>query len=134
MSHPEVQGVVVIARNGDRHECHQDPVTYGAGPTESTPLGEVQAHQLGAYLRALYLNPDSASAIRGIRSDIVDLKELHVRVKIGTEGASVFDTATAALQGLFPPTTKNSITLANDTTVVAPLGGTRRATRRVCFY
>ena len=123
MSHPEVHGVVVIERNGDRGECYQDPVTYKAGLTESTPLGEVQAHQLGAYLRNVYFNEDSPSRIRGISTDIVDLQEVHIRVKVGGEGASVFDSATATLQGLFPPNPPNRITLANDTTVVAPLGG-----------
>ena len=42
MSHPEVHGVVVIARNGDRTESWQDPVTYKSGSTISTPLGEVR--------------------------------------------------------------------------------------------
>ena len=37
-----VKGVVVIARNGDRTECYQDPKTYKYGPTESTPFGEVR--------------------------------------------------------------------------------------------
>lgn len=41
MSHPEVLGVVVLARNGDRTEAYQDPITYQPGPTLSTPLGEV---------------------------------------------------------------------------------------------
>ena len=123
MSHPEVHGVVVIERNGDRRGAHQDPVSYQVTPTESTPLGEVQAHQVGSYLRRVYFNPDSASRIRGISTDIVDLKEVHVRVKVGGEGAAVFDSATAVLQGLFPPNVKNQITLANQTTIVAPLNG-----------
>lgn len=123
MSHPEVHGVVVLARNGDRSECYHDPITQKAGRTESTPLGEVQAHQLGATLRSIYLNTDSSSHIRGISNEIVDLQEVHVRVKVGGEGAAVFDSATAVLQGLFPPNEKNKITLANETTVVAPLGG-----------
>lgn len=84
---------------------------------------QVQAYQLGQYLRNLYLNPDSASHIRGIHSDLVDLQEVAVRVKVGGEGASVFDSATALLQGLFPPNPNNRITLANETTVVAPLNG-----------
>ena len=37
-----VKGVVVLARNGDRTECYQDPKTYRYGPTESTPFGEVR--------------------------------------------------------------------------------------------
>ncbi|EPS94942.1 hypothetical protein FOMPIDRAFT_1133438 [Fomitopsis schrenkii] len=123
MSHPEVLGVVVLARNGDRTEAYQDPITYQPGPTLSTPLGEVQSHQLGAYLRNHYLNSDSPSHVRSIRSDLIDLAQVHVRVKVGAEGPSVFDSATALLQGLFPPTPKNRELLANETEVVAPLGG-----------
>lgn len=40
MSHPEVQGVVILARNGDRTECYQHPITQKPGYTQSTPLGE----------------------------------------------------------------------------------------------
>ncbi|KIP08705.1 hypothetical protein PHLGIDRAFT_29474 [Phlebiopsis gigantea 11061_1 CR5-6] len=123
MSHPEVHGVVVLSRNGDRSECYQHPITQTPGPTASTPLGEVQSHHLGSYLRNVYFNPDSSSRIRGMSTEIVDLKEVHVRVKVGGEGGSVFDSATATLQGMFPPNEKNRITLANQTTVVAPLGG-----------
>ncbi|KAJ3491471.1 hypothetical protein NLI96_g722 [Meripilus lineatus] len=123
MSHPEVHGVVVLARNGDRSEFYQDPVSYKYGSTLSTPLGEAQAYKLGTFLRSAYLNRDSASYIRGISTELVDLNEVHVRVKVGGEGASVFDSATAVLQGLFPPNPKNKVTLANETTIVAPLGG-----------
>ena len=38
-----IKGVVLLARNGDRLECHQDPKTYQYGPTESTPFGEASA-------------------------------------------------------------------------------------------
>lgn len=119
----KVKGVVVLARNGDRKECYQDPKTYKYGPTESTPLGEVQAYQLGQKIRQNYFNPSSSSYIPRISADLVDLKQVHVRVKIGSEGTSVFDSTTALLQGLFPPNPKNRIALANDTVVVAPLGG-----------
>ncbi|KAI0915356.1 hypothetical protein AcV5_003850 [Taiwanofungus camphoratus] len=123
MSHPEVLGVVVLARNGDRTECYQDPITYQPGPTLSTPLGEVQSHQLGTLLRNTYLDTSNPSHVRGIATELVDLSQVHVRVKVGGEGSSVFDSATALLQGLFPPNPANRITLANETTVMAPLGG-----------
>ncbi|KZT04001.1 phosphoglycerate mutase-like protein [Laetiporus sulphureus 93-53] len=123
MSHREVLGVVVLARNGDRTEAYQDPITYQPGPTLSTPLGEAQAHQLGQFLRETYLNSENPSHIRGISAELVDLSQVHVRVKVGSEGPSVFDSATALLQGLFPPNPANRITLANGTTIVAPLGG-----------
>ena len=58
-----------------------------------------------------------------MRTDLVDKKSVHVRVKGGGEGGVVFDSAIALLQGLFPPTPQNKIVLANDTTIVAPLGG-----------
>ena len=38
-----IKGVVILARNGDRSECYQDPKTYQYGTTESTPLGEVRS-------------------------------------------------------------------------------------------
>ncbi|KAA1470474.1 phosphoglycerate mutase-like protein [Dentipellis sp. KUC8613] len=131
MSHPTVRGVVVIARNGDHLEYRQNPMTYSSSHTECTPLGEarhfhdlpVQAHELGRYLRREYFTTSSPSFIKGIRTDLVDLDQVHTRVKNGGEGRVVFDSAIALLQGLFPPTPRNSITLANETTVVAPLGG-----------
>lgn len=83
----------------------------------------MQAHQLGCSLRDIYFNNDSPSRIRGIKADLVDLKQVHVRVKVGGEGASVFDSATALLQGLFPPNPNHKMTLANETTVIAPLDG-----------
>ncbi|KAI0935472.1 hypothetical protein AcW1_005150 [Taiwanofungus camphoratus] len=83
MSHPEVLGVVVLARNGDRTECYQDPITYQPGPTLSTPLGEVQSHQLGTLLRNTYLDTSNPSHVRGIATELVDLSQVHVRVKVG---------------------------------------------------
>lgn len=38
---PDVHGVLIIARNGDRTEFYQDPYTYEPSYTESTPLGAV---------------------------------------------------------------------------------------------
>ncbi|KAF9461823.1 histidine phosphatase superfamily [Collybia nuda] len=119
----KVLGVIVIARNGDRYNYYQDPNTYAASNTETTALGVVESHQLGSYLRSTYLDSSSPSYIQGIRSDLVDNSEVKVRVKAGVEGSVVFDSAIALLQGLFPPNVNNRIKLANETTVVAPLGG-----------
>jgi lysosomal acid phosphatase len=116
-------GVIVVARNGDRQEYYQDPKSYRGAPTETTALGEVESHQLGCLLKETYLNPDSPNFISGMSSKLVDNGELKVKVKAGGEGTVVFDSAVALLQGLYPPTPKNSITLANSTTIVAPLGG-----------
>jgi len=123
MSHPNVRGVVVITRNGDRIEYIQDPMTYESSHTESTPLGDVQSYELGQYLRSRYLTTSSPSFIKGISADLVNLDQVQARVKNGGEGRVVFDSTIALLQGLFPPSMHNSIELANETMVVAPLGG-----------
>ncbi|KAF6746761.1 histidine phosphatase superfamily [Ephemerocybe angulata] len=119
----KVLGVIVIARNGDRYNYYQDPLSYAGSNTETTALGEVESHGLGSLLRSTYFDSHSPSYIEGIRSDLVDNNEVKVRVKAGTEGTVVFDSAIALLQGLFPPSPANKIVLANETTVVAPLGG-----------
>lgn len=38
----KVLGVIVIARNGDRYNYYQDPVTYAGSNTETTALGVVR--------------------------------------------------------------------------------------------
>ncbi|KAH9485762.1 hypothetical protein JR316_0002677 [Psilocybe cubensis] len=119
----KVLGVIVIARNGDRYNYYQDPLTYAGSNTETTALGEVQSHSLGSLIRSTYFDSSSPSYIEGIRSDLVDNNEVKVRVKAGVEGTVVFDSAIALLQGLFPPNPNNKIVLANETTIVAPLGG-----------
>ncbi|KAG6902283.1 hypothetical protein C0995_002215 [Termitomyces sp. Mi166 len=119
----KVLGVIVIARNGDRSSYYQDPYSYAGSSTETTALGEAESFQLGSLLRSTYLDSSSPSFINGIRSDLVDNSEVKARVKAGVEGSVVFDSAIALLQGLFPPNKNNKIQLANDTTVVAPLGG-----------
>jgi hypothetical protein len=128
--HSLVRGVVVLARNGDRLEYFQDPITYKPYKTETTPLGAVQSHQLGAALRAAYLEDNSPSHIRGIDGKLVNNEQVYVRVKAGGEGHVIFDSAIALLQGLYPPTPRNSITLANGTFVTAPLGGYQYVPRK----
>ncbi|KAG1739909.1 histidine phosphatase superfamily [Suillus paluster] len=119
----DVLGVLVIARNGDRWEYHQDPKTYEGAYTESTALGAAESHQLGAFLRSVYMSSSSPSYIANMKTDLVDTHEVHVQVKAGGEGTVIFDSAVALLQGLFPPNPANKIVLANETTVIAPLGG-----------
>jgi len=84
---------------------------------------QAQAFQLGTTLRQEYFNPSSPNYIHNVRTNLVNLDEVHVRVKNGGEGRVVFDATIALLQGLFPPNPENAIELANETKVVAPLGG-----------
>ncbi|KAI5994646.1 hypothetical protein EDC04DRAFT_2981981 [Pisolithus marmoratus] len=118
-----VLGVLVIACNGDRDEFYQNPKTYEPQSAESAPLGAVESFQLGSCLRSVYLNPSSPSYIANMKTDLVNTHAVHFYAKAGGEGPVIFDSAIALLQGLFPPTPKNKITLANETTIVAPLGG-----------
>ncbi|KAF7332863.1 hypothetical protein MVEN_02391300 [Mycena venus] len=118
-----VLGVIVIARNGDRRAFYQDPKTYAPSLTDSTALGVSDLHVLGEQLRSEYLTPGSASFISEISGGVADTQQIKVRAKAGGEGTVVFDSAIALLQGLFPPNSKNKITLANGEVVSAPLGG-----------
>ncbi|KAJ7655890.1 histidine phosphatase superfamily [Mycena rosella] len=118
-----VLGAIVIARNGDRRAFYQDPKTYAPSLTDSTALGVADLHLLGTQLRAAYLTPGAPSFISDISGDIANTQEVKVLAKSGGEGSVVFDSAVALLQGLFPPSSKNKITLANETVVLAPLGG-----------
>jgi hypothetical protein len=43
--HDLVRGVVILARNGDRLEYFQDPISYKAQKTEHTALGAVSDTQ-----------------------------------------------------------------------------------------
>ncbi|KAF7296844.1 hypothetical protein MIND_00915700 [Mycena indigotica] len=119
----DVLGVIVLARNGERTEYYQDPSSYAGGLTDSTPLGVSSLHALGSQLRETYLTPGAPAFIDGMSPDLADTEQIKVRAKAGTEGPVVFDSAIALLQGLFPPTPKNKITLADGKEVVAPLGG-----------
>lgn len=84
---------------------------------------QVQAFQLGKALRKEYFDESSENYIHNVRTDLVDLDQVHARIKNGGEGRVVFDTTIAILQGMFPPTLANSIVLANETVITAPLGG-----------
>ncbi|KAJ7230858.1 phosphoglycerate mutase-like protein [Mycena haematopus] len=117
-------GAVLLARHGDRLEFFQDPLTYNPATTTLTPLGTVQELQLGSFLRSTYLNPRNPSTfISGIDTDLVDIDQLIVRADAAGEGNIILESASALLQGLYPPTSDFQTTLANGTTIVGALGG-----------
>ncbi|KAJ6481897.1 phosphoglycerate mutase-like protein [Mycena sanguinolenta] len=117
-------GVVLLARHGDRLEFFQDPLTYNPAATTLTPLGTVQEHQLGSFLRATYLDPHNpATFISGLETDVVDIDQLIIRADAAGEGNIILESAGALLQGLYPPTTEFQTTLANGTTVIGAFGG-----------
>ena len=90
----------------------------------NTPFrSQVQSHALGRALRAKYFSSSSPSYILNVHTDLVDPDEIQARYTAGGEAGAVFDSATATLQGLFPPNEKNSIVMSDGRRVVAPLGG-----------
>ncbi|KAI0345654.1 phosphoglycerate mutase-like protein [Trametopsis cervina] len=116
-----ILGIVLWARHGDRRGFYQDPLTYTPSATSITPTGEVQEFQLGTILRANYLDPRSPNFI-GV-SELFNQSQVLARADAGGEGGVIFDSSIALLQGLFPPTLQNKDTLANGSTILAPLGG-----------
>ena len=49
--------------------------------------------------------------------------QVNILADIGDEGFVVYDSCVSLTQGLWPLTADNNITLANGSTIVAPLGG-----------
>ncbi|KDN50703.1 hypothetical protein RSAG8_01201, partial [Rhizoctonia solani AG-8 WAC10335] len=118
-----VLGVVLLARHGDRQGFYQSSDNYTPTQTAITPLGLVQEYQLGQLIRNLYLNANSPSVISGISTGLFDQNQVRIRADAGGEGGVIFDSAVALSQGVWPAATAFNTTLANGTTVVAPLNG-----------
>ncbi|CEL55216.1 hypothetical protein RSOLAG1IB_01224 [Rhizoctonia solani AG-1 IB] len=123
MSSDRVLGVVLLTRHGDRQGFYQSPDNYTPVQTAITPLGLVQEYQLGQLIRSLYFNASSPSAISGISTGLFDQNQVHIRADAGGEGGVIYDSTVALSQGLWPAATAFNTTLANGTTVIAPLNG-----------
>jgi prostatic aicd phosphatase len=123
MAYSILQGVVVIARHGDRLGFYQDPTTYAASGTSITALGTVQEYNLGSLISSIYLDQSSPLAIDGISPIKVNASQLKVRADAGDEGYVIFDSSVALLQGLYPPTNLSTSTQSNGSVVESPLGG-----------
>ncbi|KIK90471.1 hypothetical protein PAXRUDRAFT_151872 [Paxillus rubicundulus Ve08.2h10] len=119
----EIIGVVLLVRHGDRMGFYQDPTTYTATATQITPLGNQQEFLLGGYLRSLYLNESSPSYIPGMSTALFNQSQVYIRADLGGESGVIYDSCVSLTQGLWPVTINNNITLANGSTIVAPLGG-----------
>ncbi|CAE6442479.1 unnamed protein product [Rhizoctonia solani] len=123
MSSERVLGVVLLTRHGDRQGFYQSPDNYTPVQTAITPLGLVQEYQLGQLIRSLYFNASSPSIISGISTGLFDQNQVRIRADAGGEGGVIYDSTVALSQGLWPAATAFNTTLANGTTVIAPLNG-----------
>ncbi|KAG1868992.1 histidine phosphatase superfamily [Suillus subalutaceus] len=119
----QLLGVVLLVRHGDRQGFYQDPDTYTATATQITPLGNQQEFLLGSYLRSLYLNESSPSYIPGMSTGLFNPAQVYIQADFGDENGVIYDSCVSLTQGLWPATLSNNITLANGTTIMAPLGG-----------
>ncbi|KAF8440957.1 histidine phosphatase superfamily [Boletus edulis BED1] len=119
----QILGVVLIVRHGDRQGFYQNPTTYTATATQITPLGNQQEYQLGELLRSIYVNASSPSYIPGMSTGLFNQSQVYIRADLGGESGVVYDSCVSLTQGMWPVTIDNNITLANGSTIVAPLGG-----------
>ncbi|KAK4704892.1 solute carrier family 35 (UDP-sugar transporter), member A1/2/3, partial [Phenoliferia sp. Uapishka_3] len=126
---------------------YQSPTTYTATATAITPVGEAEEYQLGALLHSIYADTTSPTYITGLNTTTLTATQLNSTADGGGEGGVIFDSAMALCayrrrdlpleftysdlsispcsgQGFYPPSsTANSISLANGSTIISPLGG-----------
>lgn len=110
-----VLGVYIFHRHGDRTSKSWPPASL-------TDLGYQEVHSSGSFYRNRYIDAGAPSAIFGISNDLVKNSQLNVQAPVDTV---LQNSAAGFLQALYPPVgaTLGSQTLANGTTVEAPLGG-----------
>ncbi|BFZ61339.1 hypothetical protein YB2330_002404 [Saitoella coloradoensis] len=122
MSDQQLLGIVLLSRHGDRTQYYQSPANYTSTETAITPLGERQNYNQGSFVASRYLNSSSDHYIQGI-AEVANVDQLDVKADAGGEGNVVLLSAYAFWEGVYPPTARENITLANGTTVTSPLGG-----------
>ncbi|KAF9890542.1 hypothetical protein FE257_005673 [Aspergillus nanangensis] len=113
-----ILGVTVYSRHGDRSSKHYSG--YGL-----TNLGLQQNFRVGADYRDLYISSDSSKQILGISEDKFVASQLYASAP---DQSVLLNTATAFLQGLYPPldgldTSIASQTLNNGSDYKSPLNG-----------
>ncbi|KAL3479980.1 histidine phosphatase superfamily [Aspergillus californicus] len=112
-----ILGVTIFSRHGDRTSKHY--------PYTLTNLGAQQNYRVGSDYRALYLSPNSPKQILGISEDVYTPGQIFAQ---SPDQDVLSSSATAFLQGLYPPLTtlnesESEQTLSNGTTISAPLNG-----------
>ncbi|KAF1929502.1 phosphoglycerate mutase-like protein [Didymella exigua CBS 183.55] len=113
-----VLGVTVFSRHGDRTSKHYKGYNM-------TNLGLQQNYDIGQDYRNIYLNSSSPKRILGISEDKVVNSQIFASAP---DQAVLLNTATAFLQGLYPPLEITDQELATQTLnsnehVIKPLGG-----------
>ncbi|KAK7425091.1 hypothetical protein QQX98_000005 [Neonectria punicea] len=113
-----IHGAVVFSRHGDR-------TTKWYGAQSLTSLGAEQNYRVGSDYRSRYLDPDSPHYILGISEDKYVSSQLFASAP---DQGILMNTATAFLQGFYPPLGEiapeiASQTLNNGTNSTSPIDG-----------
>ncbi|KAJ5775038.1 uncharacterized protein N7511_000049 [Penicillium nucicola] len=109
-----VLGAYIFARHGDR-----TPKVFGS--TQLTDLGYREVFDAGSFYNQRYISDNSSKQIEGINPEVVSAKQISATAP---SDAVLQNSATGFLQGVYPPVgTVASQTLANGSSVEAPLGG-----------
>ncbi|GKT47540.1 tether containing UBX domain for glut4 [Colletotrichum spaethianum] len=113
-----VHGVLVFSRHGDRTTKH-----YGA--QSLTSLGAQQCFEVGSDYRSRYLESNSPRRILDISEDKYVSSQVYASAP---DQGILLNTATAFLQGLYPPLVDLNVqiatsTLNNGSTSTSPLNG-----------
>ncbi|KAL2255698.1 hypothetical protein VTK26DRAFT_2872 [Humicola hyalothermophila] len=115
-----IHGALVFARHGDRTTKH-----YGSQGL--TNLGAQQMFQVGSFYRSRYLSSESRLRIPGISEFKYDPAQVYASAP---DQSILLDSATAFLQGFYPPVGEDgnaqaaaAQVLANGTSVSTPLAG-----------
>ncbi|KAL4881811.1 histidine phosphatase superfamily [Aspergillus karnatakaensis] len=109
-----ILGVTIFSRHGDRTSKHHPDYRL-------TNLGAQQNHQVGSDYRALYLSSNSSKQILGVSEDTYVPGQIFAQSPAQEVLSS---SATAFLQGLYPPlSTLDDQILNNGTTLSAPVNG-----------
>ncbi|EPS41336.1 hypothetical protein H072_4767 [Dactylellina haptotyla CBS 200.50] len=113
-----ILGLTVFSRHGDRTSKHYSGYSL-------TNLGFQQNYQTGSFYRNLYLSSNSSKQILGISEDQYVTSQVWAT---SPDQKVLANTATAFLQGLYPPLEETdpeiaTNTLNNGTTYTNPLNG-----------
>lgn len=114
-----VVAVIVMTRHGDRTANYGNPWNFTEAIDVLTPLGSNMSYGNGALIRDMYVNQTSPTAVEGLNATF---NPLQIYAQSGDNEVQL-NSATAFLQGLFPPDATLSLELTNNITYKPPLSG-----------
>lgn len=108
-----IHGAALFSRHGDR-------TPKVVGPTALTIDGQNQMFQSGSYWHSRYVSIESSKQILQISPFAYDASEIY---SAAPDSPVLVMSGQAFMQGLYPPSPAENMTLTNGTTMNAPLDG-----------